>query len=257
MWNDIRTDADYSMVAETITIKGFNGDPVKAYFARPGGDGPFPGVVLTHHVPGWDEFYRETARRYAQHGYATICPNLFSRFGDGTADEVAAKVRSDGGVPDETVIGDLTAALEFLRARPDSTGKVGIMGTCSGGRHSYLTACKTQAFDAVVNCWGGRTVMSPEDLNPKTPESPHLLTANLNCPVLGIFGNEDQNPTPEQVDVLEAELKKQGKQYEFHRYDGAGHGFIYYDRPPYRQQQAMDAWNKIFDFFERNLSGTR
>ena len=58
--------------------------------------------------------------------------------------------------------------------------------------------------------------------------------------MLGLFGNEDQRPSPADVDKHEAELKKHGKNYEFHRYDGAGHGFFYYDRPAYRQQQAMD-----------------
>jgi carboxymethylenebutenolidase len=252
-WNDTRTDANDGMTAEMIAIKGHGGDEINAYFVRPAGPGPFPGVVLVHHAPGFDEFYRETARRYAQHGYITICPNLFARFGHGTPDDAAAKARAEGGAPDETVIGDLKAGLDYIRSLPYATGKVGIMGTCSGGRQAYLTAATTKAFDAVVNCWGGRSVMQPEDLNPRQPVSPHSLTKDLNCPVLGIFGNDDQNPNPEMVNTLEAELRAQGKDYEFHRYDGAGHGFIYYDRPNYRQQQAMDAWGKIFEFFEKNL----
>ena len=75
----------------------------------------------------------------------------------------------------------------------------------------------------------------------------------LNCPLLGIFGNEDKNPTPEDVDRLEARLKELGKNYEFHRYDGAGHGMWYYDRPMYRQEQAMDSLEKVLDFFQRYL----
>jgi carboxymethylenebutenolidase len=80
------------------------------------------------------------------------------------------------------------------------------------------------------------------------------LTAGLSCPLLGLFGNEDRAPTPEQVDQHEAELKKQGKNYEFHRYDGAGHGFFYYDRPPYRIEQALDGWQKVWAFCEKHLS---
>ena len=97
--------------------------------------------------------------------------------------------------------------------------------------------------------------MQPDQLTPARPVAPIDLTKDLSCPILGLFGNEDQGPSPEQVNQHEAELKKQGKDYEFHRYDGAGHGFIYYDRPAYRQQQAMDAWGKIFDFFAKNLQG--
>jgi uncharacterized alpha/beta hydrolase family protein len=78
---------------------------------------------------------------------------------------------------------------------------------------------------------------------------------NLTIPLLGLFGNDDQNPSPEKVNQLEAELKRLGKNYEFHRYDGAGHSFWSYDRPAYRQQQAMDAWEKTFTFFDRYLKG--
>jgi carboxymethylenebutenolidase len=242
------------MTAETIEIKGHNGDSINAYFVKPEGAGPFPGVVLVHHAPGWDELYKEFARRFAQHGYLTICPNLYGRFGYGSPDDAAAKARGAGGVPDETVIGDLKGGLDFLKSQPNYSGKAGIIGTCSGGRHAYLTAGTTKAFDAVVNCWGGGSVQQPDQLTPQRPVSPHTLTKDLNCPVLGLFGNDDQNPNPDQVNALEEELKKNGKAYEFHRYDGAGHAFWYYDRPAYRQEQAMDAWAKVFDFFGKNLA---
>jgi carboxymethylenebutenolidase len=84
-------------------------------------------------------------------------------------------------------------------------------------------------------------------------EAPIDYTKDLSCPIIGLFGNEDKSPTPEQVNAHEAELKKHGKQYEFHRYDGAGHGFFYYARPAYRQEQAMDGWKKVFAFCERTL----
>jgi carboxymethylenebutenolidase len=97
--------------------------------------------------------------------------------------------------------------------------------------------------------------MKPEDLSPSRPVSPVDLTASLSCPLLGIFGNDDQNPSPEQVNIHEEALKAAGKEYEFHRYDGAGHGFQYYDRAAYRQEQAMDAWSKVWTFFDSKLVG--
>jgi carboxymethylenebutenolidase len=239
MWNQYETKAYDGMIAETISYAGHNGDMIHAYYARPLGDGPFPGIVLIHHLPGWDEFYRETARRFAQHGYATICPNLYDRFGGGTPDEATAKARAEGGAQDDVVVGDCSAAAGFLRAQPNTTEKVGIIGSCSGGRHAYLVGAQTDDFDAIVNLWGGRT--------------PVEMTSSISAPVLGLFGNDDQNPSPELVNEIEAELKKHGKEYEFHRYDGAGHGFFYYDRGAYRQEQAMDGWSKVFDFFERKL----
>jgi carboxymethylenebutenolidase len=82
------------------------------------------------------------------------------------------------------------------------------------------------------------------------------LTGDLGCPLLGIFGNEDRMPTAEQVDIHEADLKKHGKNYQFYRYDDAGHGIWYYHTPMYRPQQAMDSWEKTFDFFEEHLRGS-
>jgi carboxymethylenebutenolidase len=75
----------------------------------------------------------------------------------------------------------------------------------------------------------------------------------LSCPLLGLFGEEDQSPSPQQVALLEQELKKYEKSYEFHMYPKAGHGFFYYDRPGYRQEQAVDGWNKVWAFFEKYL----
>ena len=250
-WNQFRTDAVPGVTGELIEIDGHNGDSIHAYYARPSGDGPFPGIVLVHHLPGWDELYLEFARRFAQHGYATICPDLYCRAGHGSPDDIAASVRGAGGVADAQVVADCVGARDFLKGQPGANGKVGIIGTCSGGRHSYMVACASGAFDAVVDLWGGRVVQ--DDLTDKQPVAPVTMTQNLNCPVLGIFGNDDQAPSPPQVDQHEQELKKHGKRYEFHRYDGAGHGFWYYDRPAYRPQQAMDAWGKVFAFFEQNL----
>ena len=256
MWNQFQTDAYQGTIDEVITVEGHNGDTIHAYRARPLGTGPFPGIVLVHHMPGWDEFYREFAHRFANHGYDVICPDLYCRFGHGVPDDVTAKMRAAGGVSDDSVVGDLTGAMQFLRAQPTNNGKVGIIGTCSGGRNAFLTAGRNPGgFDVVGDLWGGRVVAGSEDLNEKAPVAPLDYTKDLSAPVLGLFGNEDQNPTPEAVNTLEEELKKHGKTYEFHRYDGAGHGFFYYDRPNYRQQQAMDGWSKIFPFFGKYLKG--
>ena len=138
------------MLAETISIAGNKGETISAYFARPLGPGPFPGIVLIHHAPGWDEWYREATRRFAHHGYAAISPNLYHRAGEGSSDDVAAKVRADGGVPDAQVIGDTEGAVAWLRAQPYLNGKVGVIGTCSGGRHTFLFACHTKSIDAAV-----------------------------------------------------------------------------------------------------------
>ena len=246
------TGSHEGMIAETTAVAGDGGEMIHAYFARPTGPGPFPAVLLFHHLPGWDEFYRETTRRFAHHGYLALSPDLYCRDGHGDPDDVAAKVRADGGVPDDQVVGDARGCLAFLRGLANASGKVAVFGTCSGGRHAYLSACRLGGVDAVINCWGGRIVTDePTD---KQPIPPVELTEQLSAPVLGLFGNDDGSPSPSDVDTLEEALQASGQTYEFHRYDGAGHGFFYYDRPSaYRAEAAVDGWGKVWDFLDRTI----
>jgi carboxymethylenebutenolidase len=243
------------MLAETVSMQGANGDTINAYYARPLGAGPFPGMVIVHHMPGWDEWYREVARKFAHHGYATISPNLYFRAGHGTPEDVAAKVRGAGGIPDDQAVGDMEGGFRFLQALPNVSQKVGLFGTCSGGRHGYLAACRVKGFAALVDCWGGGVVMEQKDLTPMRPVAPIEYTKDLFCPILGLFGEEDTGPSPEQVAQHEKELNKYHKDYEFHMYPEAGHGFFYYHRPNYRQEQAVDGWEKVLAFLEKNLRG--
>jgi carboxymethylenebutenolidase len=253
MWNSFTTNSPFGVRAEIITFAGGNGDEIHAYVAQPLDDAPRGGIVLVHHMPGWDEFYQEFAQRLARHGYNVICPDLYCRYAHGTPEDVAAKVRADGGVHDSSVVADGAAALAWLQAQPTANGKYGVIGTCSGGRHAVLIASLVPGFSAVVDLWGGNLVMAADALTPARPVPVIDYTKDLDVPLLGLFGNDDQSPTPEQVDQHEAELKKYGKDYEFHRYDGAGHGFFYYHWPMYRQEQAMDGWEKIFTFFADKL----
>jgi carboxymethylenebutenolidase len=253
MWNSFRTDGALAINEQIITFTGGGGDQVHAYVAQPEGDGPFPGVVAVHHMPGWDEFYQEFSSRLARHGYRVICPDLYCRFGHGTPDDVAAKVRAQGGVRDDSVVADCEAARSWLDAQPGANGKTGIIGSCSGGRHAVLVTSTVPGFAAVVDLWGGGVIASEDQLSEARPVAPIAYTKNLEAPLLGIFGNDDQHPPPDQVDAHEQELKDSGKTYEFYRYDGAGHGFFYYQGPMYRPEQAMDGWSKIFAFFQQYL----
>ena len=251
MWNQMQTGTYEGMLAETISMAGHNGDFVHAYFSRPLGEGPFPGIILIPHMPGWDEFCREAARRLTQHGYSVLCPDLYCRFGHGTPSEISAVAREAGGVTDESVIGDCQGALDYLQNLPYANGKVGVIGMCSGGRHAFLAACQLDGIDAVVDCWGGGVVQ--KELTPARPVAPIDYTAQLDCPLLGLFGNDDTSPTPEQVNQHADELLRLGKDFDFHCYDGAAHGFWYYHTDRYRPQQAMDAWEKTFGFFQKHL----
>ena len=253
MWNSFNTGKYSGMIAETIRIQGHEGKFVHAYYSRPIGEGPFPGIVLIPHMPGWDEMCREAARRFTEHGYSVLCPDIYEDFGHGTPSEVSTRMREAVIVSDASVMGDTDGSLSFLRNQSNANGKVGVIGMCSGGRHTFLAACTLDGIDAAVDLWGGGVVCPPEQLTPSKPVAPIDYAEGLKCPLLGIFGNDDKNPTPQDVDKLEEVLKELGKNYEFHRYDGAGHAFWSHDRGAYRVEQAMDSWNKCFEFFEKYL----
>ena len=241
------------MLAETVLINGHNGDQIDAYLARPLGGEARGSVVLIHHMPGWDEASKEMARKIAYNGFNCISPNLHFREGQGDPVANSNSVREAGGMPDARTMGDVAAAAAYLRSLPYANGKVGIIGFCSGGRQVYLAACTLEGIDAAVDCWGGGVTAGADELTERQPVAPIDYTAGLNCPLLGIFGNEDARPSPEDVNRTEEVLKQHGKDYEFHRYDGAGHGFVAVDRPSYRQHAAVDAWEKIFAFYRQHL----
>ena len=207
-----------------------------------------------------DAFYVGLNHELADKGYIAICPDLFWRQEPGvdlphwTEAEWRNGIALYSAHDFDAGVSDVADTVATARTLDGASGKVGVMGTCSGGRQTFLFACQTKEIDAAVELWGGRVVMSKEELTPKQPTAPIEFTKSLSCPLLGLFGNEDRSPTPEQVNQHEAELKKHGKQYEFHRYDGAGHGFFYYDRPMYRLEQALDGWQKVFAFLPKHLA---
>ncbi len=241
--------------ATTVSIEGHGGDRVEAYFARPLDDQRAGGVVVIHHMPGYDEATREITRRFAAHGYLAVCPNLYTREAPGaSSDDAAAAVRARGGLPDEQVVGDVGGALSFLRSQPQSNGKVATIGYCSGGRHSFLAACSLP-LDAAVDCYGAWVVRNPPEGTPFTMRPLVDRVPQLSCPVLGLFGVEDQFPSPDEVAELDAILTGAGKDHEFHSYEGAGHAFFATDRPSYRPEAANQGWAAIWRFFERHLAG--
>jgi carboxymethylenebutenolidase len=250
-----RSAMSESMCTETVQIAGHDGDLIEAYLARPSEPGRRGGVVVIHHMPGYDRATKEIARRFAELGYDAICPNLYWREAPGAApDDAAATARAQGGVPDERLVGDVGGAAAHLRSLDTSNGKVGVIGYCSGGRQSVLAACHLD-LDAAVDCYGAFVIGTPPEGFPLQVTNLVEQLPNLRAPLLGLFGNDDQYPTPEHVDELEEILKDNAKPYEFHRYDGAGHAFFSVDRPSYRVAAANDGWERIESFYSTHLGG--
>jgi carboxymethylenebutenolidase len=243
------------MRTTTVRITGDRADDVPAYLAVPDGDGPRGGVVVIHHMPGYDRATKEMVRRFAELGYDAICPNLHWRAAPNAApDDAAAVTRAQGGVSDEQLLGDVAGAVAALRALRTSNGRVGVIGYCSGGRQSVLASCHLDV-DAAVDCYGAFVTGTPPPDFPLQVSNLVDQLPNLRCPVLGLFGNEDKTPSPAHVDEFENLLNAHGKRYEFHRYDDAGHGFFAVDRVSYRVAAANDGWERIAEFFARALDG--
>ena len=129
--------------------------------------------------------------------------------------------------------------------------RIGIVGFCFGGRVSYLAACNVSDLKATVVYYGGRIMGALGG----DGASPFDQTSKINSPVLGLFGEEDQNPSPEDVAKIDAELTRLGKDHEFHSYPGCGHGFNCNARSSYRPESARDAWGKAMAWFDKYLKG--
>jgi len=248
-------DVSDSLSATTVFLTGADGAEVEAYLARPDGQQTRGGVVVIHHLPGYDRATKEMVRRFAELGYDALCPNLYSREAPGAEpSDAAAMVRAKGGVPDARLVEDVGAAAAYLRALPSSNGSVGVIGHCSGGRQAVLAACQLD-LDAAVDCYGAFVTGEPPPDHPLQVSNLVDQLPSLAAPLLGLFGKEDKTPSPDHVAELDRRLTDLGKAHEFHSYDDAGHAFFAVDRPSYRVAAANDGWPRIATFFATHLSG--
>jgi carboxymethylenebutenolidase len=244
-----------AIIAESIRITGHGGDEIEAYSARPlEPAAPAGGVVVIHHMPGYDSQTKEIARTFAVHGYNAVVPNLYWREAPGARpDDAAAAARSRGGVPDERLVGDVAGAVGHLKSLPTANGKAGVIGYCSGGRQAFLAAVSLP-LDAAVDCYGAFVTGAPPEGYPVKVAPLVDRTPELSCPLLGLFGEQDSYPSPADARELEAALKAAGKTHEIHVYPDAGHAFFAVNRPAYRPEAANDGWQRILAFYRTYLS---
>ena len=238
--------------AYDVQLRGYNGDMVPAYVARPSSEGPHPGLVLVHGIHGYEEHMKDVARRFAVMGYAAIVPALYSR-NEGLCvveEEDMAKAREWlGSRSNAQANADLEAAKEFLRACSFVGDRVGLVGFCSGGRVAMVFACNTAGLDAFVNFYSNG-IFQPTEVNP-TPAGE--MVKDLCCPMLGLFGADDTNPSPDDAARLRAELDKHGRDYEFVSYKNAGHAFFSDTRESYRPEASYMAWGRCLEWLSRYL----
>lgn len=237
--------------SEMIQYPSQDGIPINAYLSRPTAAGTYPGVIVIMEAFGLVDHIKDVARRFATEGYVALAPDLYTREGLLDPTDLQEVIKTMRGLPDSQAVADLEGAASYLKSLPYCTGKIGVIGFCSGGRHTLLFACQTNQIDAAIDCYGGRMIQ--DELTPAQPVSPIDLVKGLSCPLLGLFGEEDPNPTVAHVQRLRDELEKHGKRYEIHVYPNAGHAFFADYRPSYRPEAAQDAWQRMLDWFGRYL----
>ena len=232
-----------------------DGKAMEGYLAQPEAAGRHPAVVVIQEIWGVNSHIQSVVERFPSQGYVALAPALFHRQGrmtTGLHEEMQTAIDRAGRCTDDDIVADVKAAVDFLKAQPFvQPDRIGIVGFCFGGRVSYLAAGTMPDIKAASVFYGGRILQPLGGSGP----SPLELTEKISSPVLGLFGEEDQNPTPEDVGKIEAELKKHGKVYEFHMYPGSGHGFHCDTRASYRPEAARDAWGKTMAWFNKYLKG--
>ncbi|MGA2123046.1 MAG: dienelactone hydrolase family protein [Acidimicrobiales bacterium] len=244
----------HNLRADTISITGFNGDEIEAYLAVPTDVDRVGSMIIIHHMPGYDEGTKEIARKFAANGYAALVPNLYYRIAPGASpDDAAATQRSLGGVPDEQLVGDAKGAMDYLKSLPISNGKVGVIGYCSGGRQAFLVGLRLPV-NAVIDCYGAFVSIDPPAEFPLKVKSLIGEVDQLQAPLLGLFGAEDQFPSPEQTQMLADALTAAGKDFTFRTFEGAGHAFFMVDRVSFRPEAAVEGWKDIFSFLDRTIA---
>jgi carboxymethylenebutenolidase len=223
------------------------GSTRELHIARPAGAAPVPAIVYLYHREGVDEFTHQVMRRFVDAGYLIAVPDVSHH-----CDPAIPMSDRKGHLRDSQIVADIEATLRHLETRSDlRKDRIAIAGHCMGGRMAYLGASRLHGFRACVVFYGGGMLVSWNE-----SVKPVDLVRDIACPVIGFFGNLDKNPSPEEVNKVEAELQQAGVSYAFHRYDGVGHGFQNLGRDATLDRAAaQDAWNKAFGFLAEHMAG--
>ena len=247
----IKTPAD-GLTAGDVMID-VNGFKMPAYRAAPAGKTGLPVVLVLSEIFGVHEYIADTARRFAKAGYLAIAPELFVRQGDAQSYGEMAKLIAEviSKVPDAQVMADLDATVAWAAANGGDTKKLGVTGFCWGGRQVWLYAAHNPSVKAGV-AWYGRLVGQASELNPKHPVD---VGANLNGPVLGLYGAADTGIPLDTIDKMKGVLaggNAAAKASSFVVYPDAPHAFHADYRPSFRKEAAEDGWKRATAWFQQH-----
>lgn len=230
---------------DTIEV---GGKSMRICIAAPEGDGPHPSVVVMCHISGLDAFTEDRVDRLAAAGYVAAAPDIFHYH-----DWIEAREERRETLRDKRVLADIEATLAHIDATESvDPARTAILGHCMGGRTAMLGAGTFERFTALVDYYGGNTMVSwGEDQGP----TPFERIPNIKAKVIGFFGLEDANPSPVDVEKTEAEFKRHGIACEFHSYEGADHAFQNYTNPErFHETAANDSWERTLRFLAETLA---
>jgi carboxymethylenebutenolidase len=214
------------------------GEGPQGFFVRPDDDVARPGIVLIQEWWGIEPHVLELANRLATEGFAVVVPDLYHgqiATEPNDAQKLVMTVR--GNI--ERVLGEVTLAADFLRK---TSPKIGMMGFCMGGFVTYKMAEHYPHLRAISPWYGGGYDPTPQDI------------ANINAPILAIYGETDGGIPIAQVKKIEKLFGEAGKKGDFRIYPNAGHAFNNPDHGMYVEDAAKDAWTRAVAFFKRELN---
>ena len=221
------------------------GTPIRTWIVYPERKDKAPVVLLIHEIYGLSDWMRGVADQLAKEGYIAVAPDLVSGLGPNgggsdsvpTKDDVVALVRK---LTPEQATQRLQAVRDYALHLPAATGKSATIGFCWGGGQSFAYAAAQPALNAAIVFYG-------------TPPEAAAL-ARIKAPILGLYGGDDAR-VDATIPSATAEMKKLGKSYEPHVYDGAGHGFLraQSDRDGANLKAARQAWTRTLAFLREHL----
>jgi carboxymethylenebutenolidase len=222
---------------EVVQSPAGNGT-IKGYLARPAKSGKRPVVLVIHENRGLNPYIEDVARRLALANFVAFAPDGLTSVGGypGDDEKGAAAFRQVDG---KKMTEDFVAAARWLKARPDSTGKMGAVGFCFGGGMVNQLAVRLGGdLNAGVAFYGRQAGV---DDVPK-----------ISAPLLFNYAGNDQRVN-EGIAAYEAALKANKKTYASHMYEGKQHGFHNDTTPRYDEAAAKLAWTRTLEWFNKHL----
>jgi len=233
---------DSRIRTERVTVPSPQGNgSIKGYLVRPANaSGKLPGVLVVHENRGLNPYIEDVARRVGTANFMAFAPDGLSSVGGYPGDDEKGG-QLFGTVDKPKMTEDFIAAARWLKARPDCTGKIGVVGFCFGGGIANTLAVRMGAdLAAAVPFYGG--------------QPPAADAAKIKAPLLLHYASLDARITGAWPAYEEA-LKANHVVYTAHVYEGANHGFHNDTTPRYDEAAAKLAWQRTLDFFNKNLRG--